>query len=119
MPTSDSYYDDLILRLKDKSYAALYLETHLELEEGEKADSELLKLALSHVSQALANETMTPEQANLHQKKLDEIFSQPLEQAIYSLAGWLNVLGLKLTVTVAVSAESSSFDSVNNLEVPV
>ncbi|HLO88269.1 MAG TPA: transcriptional regulator [Nostocaceae cyanobacterium] len=119
MAKSLPYQDFLISHLQDPSYAAGYLESHLELEEGEEIDPRLIKLALSNVAEALSAEKMTAEQAKLHQEKLVQILSQPLDQAIYSLADWLNVLGLKLTVTVAASAENSTFDSANNLEIPV
>ena len=98
-PTSDSYQDYLISRLKDPNYAALYLETHMEEEEDN--EPELLRLALDNVLQALSSSTMSFDQAELHRQKLDEILSQPGSLAIYGLANWLNELGLKLTVVVA------------------
>ncbi|WP_407888161.1 DNA-binding protein, partial [Scytonema sp. NUACC26] len=101
MPTSDSYFADLILRLKDPNYAALYLDTHFESEEGEAFEPRLIQLALTHVAKALGEEHMTPEQAKLHLEKLDELLSQPGAEAIYNLGNWLNALGLKLTVSVA------------------
>ncbi|MCP2731541.1 helix-turn-helix domain-containing transcriptional regulator [Limnofasciculus baicalensis] len=97
MPTSDSYHDYLIARLKDSNYAALYLETHFELDEGESPDSQLLKLALSHVAEALGS----PDKAKIYQEKLDELLSQSGSDVIYSLGTWLQLLGLKLTVAVA------------------
>lgn len=72
MPTSDSYHPYLISHLKDPSYAALYIEAILEEEDPEP---ELLKMALSHVAEALGEQNMTPEQAKLHQEKLDELLS--------------------------------------------
>ena len=109
MPTSDSYHDFLISRLKDRSYAAVYLETHFE-EDGEEPSPELLRLALSNVAEALAEQNMTPEQVKLHYKKLDELFAQHGSDVIYSLANWLNELGLKLTVSVC---EDSKFQQEN------
>ncbi len=97
-PTSDSYQDYLISRLKDPAYAALYLETHMEEEEDN--EPELLRLALDNVFQALSSSKMTFDQVELHRQKLDEILSQPGSSAIYGLASWLNELGLKLTVNV-------------------
>jgi DNA-binding phage protein len=97
VPTSDSYQDYLISRLKDPVYAALYLETHMEEEDNEP---ELLGLALDNVFQALSSSKMSFEQAELHRQKLDEILSQPGSVAIYGLASWLNELGLRLTVNV-------------------
>ena len=119
MPTSDSYYDDLILRLKDTSYASLYLETHFELEEGEEPEPELLKLALSHVAEALGEQNMTPEQAKLHREKLDELLSKIGSEAIYNLGTWLNALGLKLTVTIAEKADNSNTNAAISSELTV
>lgn len=98
-PTSKSYHDYLISRLKEPSYAALYLETHLE--EDEDFEPELLRLALGNISQALSSLKMSPEQAELHRQELDKILSQEGGDVIYGLAVWLNKLGLKLTVSIA------------------
>ncbi len=99
MPKSVSYHPFLISNLQDKSYAALYLETHLEEDEDE-FEPELLRLALSHVLEALGESKMSPEQVKSHYKKLDELFAQGGGEAISNLGLWLNALGLKLTVTV-------------------
>ena len=114
MPTSDSYHDYLISRLKDPSYAALYLETHFELEEDEDPDPELLKLALSNVAEALGEQHKSSEQAKLHLEKLDELLSKRGSEVIYGLEGWLNALGLKLTVTVAEEALDKSANSTSD-----
>lgn len=98
-PTSDSYHDYLVSRLKDPSYAALYLETHFE--EREDPDPGLLKLALSNVSEALSQSKLTSEQADLHRRELDKILSKQGSDVIYGLSQWLEGLGLKLTVTIA------------------
>jgi DNA-binding phage protein len=119
MPKSLPYHEFLISHLKDPSYAAVYLETHFELEEGEEPDPKLLKLALSHVAEALGEQNMTPEQAKLHLEKLDELLSKTGSEAIYNLGAWLNAFGLKLTVTVAQKVEYSNTDSVNNSEITV
>ncbi len=118
MPKSLPYHDFLISRLKDPSYAARYLETHFELEEGEDPDPELIRLALSHVAEALGEPQMTPEQAKLHREKLDELLSQRGSEAIYNLGQWLNALGLKLTVTVCESASESVTEAASSSEVP-
>ncbi|MEA5514766.1 transcriptional regulator [Nodularia sp. UHCC 0506] len=96
MPTSDSYHDYLISRLKDRDYATVYLETHLELEEEEKPDRELLTLALSHVANALGEENMTPEKVKLQIKEIDTLFSPGGSEPIHKFGNWLNALGLKL-----------------------
>ncbi|MBD2598507.1 transcriptional regulator [Nostoc sp. MBR 210] len=119
MPKSLPYHDFLISHLKDPSYAACYLETHMELEEGEELDPRLLKLALSHVSEALSEQKMSSEKAKLHQEQLDEILSQQGSEAIYHLGTWLNALGLKLTVTVAEKIDSCVTDNVPSSELPV
>ncbi|HAG82037.1 MAG TPA: transcriptional regulator [Cyanobacteria bacterium UBA12227] len=105
MHKSLPYHDFLILQLKDPSYAALYIEAILEEEDPEP---ELLRLALSHVAEALTS----PEQTKQHLEKLDELLSKPGSEAIYSLGTWLNALGLKLTVTVSDEAK----DKLKNTE---
>ena len=119
MPTSDSYHDYLISHLKDPSYASVYLETHFELEEDEDPDPELLRLALSHVAEALGEQNMPSEQAKLHLEKLDELLSQGGSEVIYSLINWLNALGLKLTVTVCEEAQDKSANSTSSSELTV
>jgi DNA-binding phage protein len=116
MSTSDSYHDYLISSLKDPSYAAAYLETHLEEKEPEP---ELLRLALSNVAEALGEVNMSSEQAKLHRKKLDQLLSNPGIEAIYRLANWLNDLGLKLTVTSSEEAEDSFTNTVSESELTV
>jgi DNA-binding phage protein len=111
MPKSLPYHDFLIARLKEPSYAAVYLETHFELEEGEEPDEALLRLALGDVAEALGQPKITPEQYELHLKKLDELLSQQESDAIYNLGTWLNALGLKLTVAVCTDTEDNTEDA--------
>ncbi|MBD1924858.1 transcriptional regulator [Trichocoleus sp. FACHB-90] len=96
MIKSVSYHEDLISRLKDPKYAALYIEAILEEKDPEP---ELLKKALNNVAEALDELNMSP-QAKLHQEKLEELLTKPGIYAIYSLGDWLQALGLKLSVTV-------------------
>ncbi|KYC39819.1 transcriptional regulator [Scytonema hofmannii PCC 7110] len=119
MPTSDSYFADLILRLKDPNYAALYLDTHMESEEGEAFDTRLIQLALTHVANALGEEHMTPEQAKKHIEKLDKLLLEPGSEAIYNLGNWLNALGLKLTVSAAPKVDRSLTNIVSSSEISV
>jgi DNA-binding phage protein len=118
MVKSLPYHDFLISHLKDPAYAAGYLETHLE-EDGEEPDPRLIRLALSHVAEALSEQHMTPEEAKLHREKLDELLSQQGSEAIYNLGTWLNALGLKLTVTVAEQPDNNITNTVNSSEIPV
>ncbi|MEA5557857.1 helix-turn-helix domain-containing transcriptional regulator [Nodularia spumigena] len=111
------YQDFLISHLKDKNRAAGYIEAVFE---EQKPEPELLKLALSNVAEALSEQSLTPEQGKLHRNKLDEILLQSGIELIYNLADWLNVLGLKLSVTVAKSADDNQIiHTVSNSEVKV
>ncbi|MEG4008668.1 transcriptional regulator [Microcoleus sp. Pol11C1] len=114
MPKSLPYHDFLMARLKDPSYAAIYLETHFELDEGEEPDEALLRLALSNVAEALGQPKMTPEEYELHLKRLEELLSLQGSDAIYNLGTWLKALGLKLTVAVCTDTE----DNTANAEIP-
>jgi hypothetical protein len=51
---------------------------------------------------------MTPEQDEVHLKKLDELLSQQGSDAIYNLGTWLNALRLKLTVAVCTDTEDNT-----------
>jgi|JI9StandDraft_2_1071091.scaffolds.fasta_scaffold00098_22 DNA-binding phage protein len=119
MPISDSYHDYLISRLKEPSYAALYLETHFELDEGEEIDPKLLRLALRHIVEALGEQKMTPEEVKQHYEKLDELLSQKGSYVIYYLGDWLKQLGLKLTVSVEQQTQESLENSPQPEEVLV
>ena len=108
MPKSLPYHDFLMAQLKNPSYAAVFLETHFELDEGEEPDEALLKRSLSDVAEALGQPKMTPEEYELHLKKLDQLLSQQGSDAIYNLGAWLNALGLKLTVAVCTDTEDNT-----------
>ena len=119
MPRSLPYHEFLISHLKDPSYAASYLETHFELNENEDPDPELLRLAFSHVAEALGEPQMTPEQTKLHLEQLDELLSQRGSDVIYSLGTWLKALGLKLTVTVSQETDDMNKNSASSSEITV
>jgi DNA-binding phage protein len=95
MPTSKSYHEFLIDSLQDSQEAASYISAFFEEQDPE---SELLKLVLNHVLEALTKSNTSPETVREQKAKLDEILSQPGSEAIYNLANWLKVLGLKLQV---------------------
>ena len=103
-PASDSYHEYHIKELQDINYAAVYLEVHLEDYEPLDIETNLLKLALSNVAEALA-----PEQLAMHTETLETILQKQGVEAIYGLADWLKGLGLKLTVTSAKEAEIQEF----------
>ncbi|MFB8792337.1 MAG: transcriptional regulator [Potamolinea sp.] len=119
MPKSLPYHEFLIARLKDPSFAAVYLETHFELEENEKPEPELIRLALRNVAEAQGEGKMTPEQIKQHYEKLDELLSQPGNEAIFRLEHWLNALGLKLTVTVIENNNNQTINSASSSELTV
>lgn len=119
MTTSLPYHPFLIEQLKDPSYAALYLETHFELDEGEEIDPKLLRLALRHIVEALGEAKMTPEEVKQHYEKLDELLSQKGSYVIYYLGDWLKQLGLKLTVSVVQQPQESQENSPQPEEVLV
>ncbi|MBC6479030.1 MAG: transcriptional regulator [Hormoscilla sp. GUM202] len=96
---SVSYHPYKISTLKDPKYAAVYLTTILEAEEGD-LELGLLKLALRDVFKALGEPNMSPTSAKRHLEKLEDLLSKPGNAAIFSLADWLTAIGLKLNVTV-------------------
>ena len=112
MPKSLPYHPFLIESLRKKpELAAAYITATLEEEEPE---AELLKRSLSDVAEALGQPKMTPEQYEVHLKKLDELLSQQGSDAIYNLENWLNALGLKLTVAVCTETDDNDV----NAEIP-
>ena len=105
MPKSLPYHPFLIESLKKPIDCAMYLEAFFE---EENPEAELLKMVLSNVAEALGKQQMSPEQYELHLKKLDELLSQQGSHAIYNLGTWLNALGLKLTVAVCTDTEDNT-----------
>jgi DNA-binding phage protein len=101
---SEAYHPHHIDRLKDPEYAAVYLEVHLEDHEPLDIETNLLKLALSNVAEALA-----PEQLAIHTETIETILQKQGAEAIYGLADWLKGLGLKLTVTVDQESKIQDF----------
>ena len=117
MPKSLPYHPFLIESLRKKpELAAAYITATLEEEDPEP---ELLKRALSDVAEALGQPKMTPEQYELHLKKLDELLSQQGSDAIYNLGTWLNALGLKLTVAVCTDTEDNTANAETRSEITV
>jgi len=79
----------------------------------------MLKMGLSNVAEALGQPKMSPEQYELHLKKLDELLSQQGSDAIYNLGTWLNALGLKLTVAVCTDTEDNTANAETRSEITV
>ncbi|MEG3832737.1 MULTISPECIES: transcriptional regulator [unclassified Microcoleus] len=117
MPKSLPYHPFLIESLrKNPALSAAYITATLEEEEPEP---ELLKRALSDVAEALGQPKMTPEQYELHLKKLDELLSQQGSDAIYNLGTWLNALGLRLTVAVCTDTEDNTANAETRSQITV
>jgi hypothetical protein len=79
----------------------------------------MLKMVLSNVAEALGQPKMSPEQYELHLKKLDELLSQQGSDAIYNLGTWLNALGLKLTVAVCTDTEDNTANAETRSQITV
>ncbi|MEG4573731.1 transcriptional regulator [Microcoleus sp. N3A4] len=109
MPKSLPYHPFLIESLtKNPELAAAYITATIEEIDPEP---ELLKRALGDVAEALGQPKMTPEEYELHLKKLDKLLSQQGNDAIYNLGTWLNALGLKLTVAVCTDTEDNDVNA--------
>jgi DNA-binding phage protein len=112
MPKSVDYHPSFIERLKNPEYAIAFISAILEEPEPEP---ELLRSALLDVAVALGTARMTPEQLQQHQLKLDQLLSQPSPQSLFQLSGWLNQLGLKLTLVPCQTGESNGADTLLSL----
>ncbi|MEG4941564.1 transcriptional regulator [Microcoleus sp. F4-D5] len=116
MPKSLPYHPSLIQFLKKPIDSAMYLEAFFE---EEKPEAELLKMVLNNVAEALGQPKMTPEQYEVHLKKLDEFLSQQGSDVIYNLGTWLKALGLKLTVAVCTDTEDNTANAETRSEITV
>ena len=99
---------------KNPALSAAYITATIE---EENPEPQLLKQALTDVAEALGQPKMTPEEYELHLKKLDELLSHQGSDTIYNLGTWLNALGLKLTVAVCTDAVcADTEDNIVNAE---
>ncbi|MEG3843733.1 transcriptional regulator [Microcoleus sp. herbarium14] len=118
MPKSVPYHPLKIKSLKDPNFSAAYITEIFEEEEGD-VELKIMRKALRDIFEALGEPNMSADDAKLHLKKLDALLSGDGITTIYGLANWLNVLGLKLSVTVAEDEgeESSAVSAVELVEV--
>ncbi len=117
MTQSKNYHQYLIESLKDTREATAYLWAILQ---EENPEPELLKVALENILEALGETQLSPHEIQSQKDKIAQLLSQSGSEVIYSLATWLNKLGLELTVTV--SQDSSSInqqESQDSLEVMI
>ena len=105
MHKSLPYHPFIIESIRNPIDSAMYLEAFFE---EENPEAELLRMVLSNVAEAIGKQQMSPEQYELHLKKLDELLSQQGSDAIYNLGTWLNTLGLKLTFAVRTDTEDNT-----------
>lgn len=101
-PKSASYHPFLISRLKEPEYAAAYIEAFFEEKDPEP---ELLEVVLGNVAEALGEAHLSPEQAKQHREQLAKLLSLQGSDAVYRLALWLEVLGLRLSITAVSHGE--------------
>ena len=99
-PTSSSYHEYLISSLKDTLEAAAYIETFLELEEGEEEPSpvELLRSALKDVMDARLLSDNISEEAKVFYEKIDKILLETKGAEIYGLVELLDALGYRIAI---------------------
>jgi DNA-binding phage protein len=103
MPTTKSYHQYLIKSLKDPVEASAYLEAILQ---EENPESQLLKVALENILEALGDTKLSPDEIALQKQKIEELFNQSGSEVIYNLAQWLQKLGLELNITIAQKSPS-------------
>lgn len=95
-PTSRSYREYLISSLKNQERAAGYIETFLELEEGD--EPEFLSSALKDVIDARLQMNNLSEEAKQHYEKLDKMLAETTGAEIYTLVELLDALGYRIAI---------------------
>lgn len=97
MIKSDLWLNSLRESLKDSEYAAEYLTVILENDP--KAD-QILRATLTDIIKSRQNSSSLSEEAEQYYLKLEEIFAQGEEEAIYLLIQLLDALGFKINITL-------------------
>lgn len=97
MPTSDSYREFIIERLKDSEHAAGFIEAILEEKDPEP---ELLTNALRKVIEAYGRSNNLSEAAKQHYEKLEQMLAESGCSEIYTFVELLNLLGFRVEITV-------------------
>ncbi len=95
MPTHKSYHSYLIESLKDPAEAAAYLDAVLE-----DGDLEHILLALKNVAEARRSLVDASNKTDCNWEKCYQSLAQEEVPGLFVIAGLLNGLGLKLSVTV-------------------
>jgi DNA-binding phage protein len=115
MPKSVPYHLFKIKSLKKLNFSAGYLTEIFEEEEGD-LELGIMRKALRDVFEALGELILSAEEASLHLEKLDVLLSQNGSATIYTLANWLKVWELKLTVAVVQENEGEDEGCVGGAE---
>lgn len=97
VPTSDSYREFLIERLKDPEHSAGFIEAILEEEDPEP---ELLRNALRKVVEAHGKMNKLSSEVKQHHNRLDKMLTESGCAEIYSFVEFLDLLGFQVAVTV-------------------
>ncbi|MBL1210646.1 hypothetical protein [Geminocystis sp. GBBB08] len=97
MATSNNYHQYLIESLKDKTEAANYLWAILQ---EEQTEPQLLEIALNNILEALGTTCLSTEEIKQQKAKINQLLNQSGSAVIYSLAEWLQKLGLELSVNI-------------------
>ena len=95
-PTSRSYQEYLISSLKNPERAAGYIETFLELEEGD--EPEYLSSILKDVIEAQAQINPVLAEVKACYEKLDKLLSETKGAEIYALVELLDALGFRIAI---------------------
>ncbi|MEG4901434.1 MULTISPECIES: transcriptional regulator [unclassified Microcoleus] len=95
-PRSSSYREYLMSSLKEPERAAGYIETFLELEEGD--EPEYLSSVLKDVIEAIAQINPVLEEVKSRYEKLDRMLSETKGAEIYALVELLDALGYRIAI---------------------
>ena len=90
MPIAKSYEVSLRQALSNPAESAAYIQAALEESQGEP---ELLQAVLQDVSIALSTQELTPDLTN-------PWVTKPMHESLPEFMGWLEEIGLQLSVTV-------------------
>jgi DNA-binding phage protein len=96
-PTSSSYRDYLISRLKDHEHAGAYMGVMLELDE-DGYDPKIFRSALEEVIEARKQTGDFSEAAQQNYEKLDKLLSETGGAEILTLIEFLDALGYRISV---------------------
>lgn len=91
------YEDYLILKLKNKRRATLYLEEALS-EYQESGDAEVLMLAFRHIAKAQGGVAQLAKKADLNEKTLYRTLSKSGNPRLDTIWKLLSILGFRLKV---------------------